>query len=363
MTGPAGVLRTRAAVVRERNGPVQVVDVDLGPPGPGEIRVAVEACGICHSDVLAIHGGIPEQPPLILGHETVGRIEATGPGVDLVVGQRVLLAWRNPCGTCRPCRRQGPAFCLRPVHADTAPVDADEAVLARAFGIGGMASHALVHVGQCVPVGDDLDPVPTSIVGCGVMTGYGSVVRTAAGVTGDHGAVFGCGGVGTAAGGAASRAGAATVVAIDPDPDQRALAGRLGADLCLDPDDDVATTIRRATDGEGLDVAIEAAGHHDVLALAFRCLGVGGTVVQVGSPRPVDHLPIALPQLFLKRATITASIYGDTEPRVGVPELLDLYRSGELPLDEFVGGTIGLSEVPAWFAAPTSGRRTVVVPD
>jgi S-(hydroxymethyl)mycothiol dehydrogenase len=153
-------------------------------------------------------------------------------------------------------------------------------------------------------------------------------------------------------------------VAVDLDDRKLEMAREFGATHTVNSsNEDPVEAIRAVTGGNGVDVAIEAAGHHEVLASAFRSLGSGGTVVQVGSPRPVDHLPIPLPQLFLKRATVTASVYGDIDPREGIPELLDLHRGGDLPLDEFVGGTIPLSRVPEWFENPTPGRRTVVIPD
>jgi S-(hydroxymethyl)mycothiol dehydrogenase len=199
----------RGVIARAPGAPVEPVTVLVPDPGPGEALVRVRACGVCHTDLLYRNGAMAGEFPFLLGHEAAGVVEAVGPGVaGLAPGDAVVLAWRAPCGACRYCARGRPWLCVDSRTADQPTTLQDGTLLTPALGVGAFAERCLVAAGQAVKVDPSARPEAAGLVGCGVMTGYGAVVRTAAVEPGDTVAVFGCGGVGCAAVHAAALAGA-----------------------------------------------------------------------------------------------------------------------------------------------------------
>src|SRR3954469_19726574 len=211
--------QVRGVVAMGKGEPVSMRTVNVPDPGPGEVLVAVQACGVCHTALHYRQGAINDHFPFLLGHEAAGLVEAGGPGVtDLVPGDFCILNWRAVCGECRSCRRGRPWHCFATHNATQKMTLADGTPLTPALGIGAFAEKTLVAAGQATKVDAAAPPEVAGLLGCGVMAGLGAVINTGAVTRGDSVAVFGCGGVGDAAVAAARMAGAHTIIAVDIDP-------------------------------------------------------------------------------------------------------------------------------------------------
>src|SRR5882724_3164174 len=206
----------RAVIARAKDAPVEVVTIVVPDPGPGEALVAVQACGVCHTDLHYREGGIGDDFPYLLGHEAAGLVDAIGDGVTGVApGDFVILNWRAVCGECRACRRGRPWYCFNTHNATQKMTLADGTVLSPALGIGAFAEKTLVAAGQCTKVNPAARPEVAGLLGCGVMAGLGAAMNTGGIGRGDSIAVIGCGGVGNAAIAGARLAGATTIIAVD----------------------------------------------------------------------------------------------------------------------------------------------------
>ncbi|MDQ1636314.1 MAG: S-(hydroxymethyl)mycothiol dehydrogenase, partial [Frankiaceae bacterium] len=200
----------RGVIARGKGQPVEVATIRVPDPGPGEAVVAVQACGVCHTDLHYREGGINDEFPFLLGHEAAGVVESVGPGVDEVAaGDFVVLNWRAVCGNCRACRRGRHQYCFSTFNAEQPMTLTDGTPLSPALGIGAFADKTLVAAGQCTKVDPAARPAVAGLLGCGVMAGLGAALNTGQVGRGDTVAVIGCGGVGDAAVLGASLAGAA----------------------------------------------------------------------------------------------------------------------------------------------------------
>jgi S-(hydroxymethyl)mycothiol dehydrogenase len=353
-------------VARAAHQPVSLERVIVPDPGPGEAVVAVQACGVCHTDLHYREGGINDEFPFLLGHEASGRVEAVGPGVTNVApGQFVVLNWRAVCGNCRSCRRGRPQYCFATHNATQKMTLADGTPLSPALGIGAFAAKTLVAAGQCTPVNPSASPAAAGLLGCGVMAGLGAAMLTGNVQRGDSVAVFGCGGVGDAAIAGARLAGATTIVAVDLDDRKLSWAKEFGATHTVNAGrEDAVEAVRAATGGFGADVCIEAVGHPKVLEQCFFARDLAGTVVQVGVPTPDMRLPdLPMIEFFGRGGALRPSWYGDCLPSRDFPMLVELYLEGRLDLDRFVSETIGLGDVEDAFHKMERGEvlRSVVL--
>ncbi len=278
----------RGVVVRGRGAPARIEPIRLDEPQGGEVLVRIVANGVCHSDLWAIQNGNWGSPfPMLLGHEGAGIVEAAGDDVTHVsVGDRVLLAWAMPCGTCPACVRGRPRRCAHVwdqpprIHAD------DGSRLIGTLSLGSMATHTVVHGAQTIRIPDGVDLTEACLLGCGASTGIGAAVNTAGVTAGDTVAVIGLGGIGLSALLGAKLAGATRIVAIDRVASKLGAALGLGATDVIDAGvDDAVTAVRSLTD-TGVDVAFEATGNAAVVAQAVAMLGRGGTAVSIGVPAP-----------------------------------------------------------------------------
>ena len=358
-------LTVQGVVARERGAPVTLEDVVVPAPGPGEARVQVQACGVCHTDLHYREGGINDAFPFLLGHEAAGIVESVGPDVDDVApGDVVVLNWRAVCGVCRACRRGRPWYCFDTRNATQSMTLTDGTALAPALGIGAFASHTLVAAGQCTKVDPAARPAAAGLLGCGVMAGLGAAINTGGVSRGDTVAVIGLGGVGAAAVLGARLAGARQIIAIDRDPRKLAPARALGATHTVDATQgDVVEAIQALTDGFGADVVIDAVGRPETWLQAFYGRDLAGTVVLVGVPTPQMRLELPLLDVFGRGGSLKSSWYGDCLPSRDFPVLIDLYLQGRLDLDAFVTEEIGLDGVEGALAAMAGGDvlRSVVV--
>jgi len=355
----------RGVVSRAKGAPVTLEEIIVPAPGPGEAVVAIQACGVCHTDLHYREGGINDDFPFLLGHEAAGVIESVGAGVVSVApGDFVVLNWRAVCGECRACRRGRPWYCFATHNAAQKMTLADGTTLSPALGIGAFADKTLVAAGQCTKVDPRARPEAVGLLGCGVMAGLGSSMFTGEVGLGDSVAVFGCGGVGCAAIAGARLAGATTIIAIDLDAGKLELAQKFGATHTIDASTtDPVEAVRGLTDGNGADVCIEAVGNPKVMEQAFFARDLAGTLVQVGVPTPDMRIDLPMIEFFGRGGALKPSWYGDCLPTRDFPKLVDLYLAGRLDLDLFVSETIALDGVEEAFARMQRGEvlRSVVV--
>jgi S-(hydroxymethyl)mycothiol dehydrogenase len=354
----------RAVVALGKGEKVAVETVSVPDPGPGEALVAVQACGVCHTDLHYREGAINDEFPFLLGHEAAGIVEAVGEGVDEVApGDFVILNWRAVCGRCRSCQRGRPWYCFA-THNATQKMTLDGTPLSPALGIGAFAEKTLVAAGQATKVDERARPEAAGLLGCGVMAGLGAAMFTGEVHRGDSVAVFGCGGVGDAAIAGARLAGAATVIAVDIDQRKLSLAREFGATHVVNSSEvDPVEAVRELTGGNGADVCIEAVGHPDVMRQAFYARDLAGTLVQVGVPNPEMRIDLPMIDFFGRGGRLKPSWYGDCLPSRDFPVLIDLYLQGRLDLDRFVSETIPLDQVEEAFERMQQGEvlRSVVV--
>ncbi|WP_327119978.1 S-(hydroxymethyl)mycothiol dehydrogenase [Nocardia sp. NBC_01730] len=355
----------RGVVARSKGAPVEIVDVVIPEPGPHDVVVRVQACGVCHTDLHYREGGINDEFPFLLGHEAAGVVEIVGDAVTHVeVGDYVILNWRAVCGECRACRRGRPWYCFASHNASRKMTLTDGTELSPALGIGAFVDKTLVHEGQCTTVDPEADPAVAGLLGCGVMAGIGAAMNTGAVSRGDTVAVIGCGGVGDAAIAGARLAGAGTIIAIDRDAQKLRWASEFGATHTIDATaEDVVEKIQEYTDGWGADVVIDAVGRPETWKQAFYGRDLAGTVVLVGVPTPDMTIEMPLIDLFSRGGALKSSWYGDCLPERDFPTLIDLYRQGRLPLERFVTERIALDQVEHAFGKMHTGDvlRSVVV--
>ncbi|MBL1118015.1 S-(hydroxymethyl)mycothiol dehydrogenase [Streptomyces sp. 110] len=355
----------RAVVAVKKGAPVEVVPVLVPEPGPGEVLVGVQACGVCHTDLHYRDGAIGDEFPYLLGHEAAGVVEAVGPGVTaLAPGDYVVLAWRAPCGGCRSCRRGRPWYCFDSRNAVQPMTLTDGTPLSPALGIGAFAEKTLVAAGQAVKIDPSAHPEAAGLIGCGVMAGYGAAVHTGGVSNGDTVAVIGCGGVGNAAIAGASLSGARRVIAVDIDDAKLDAATRFGAtDTVNSRGTDPVEAVRELTGGFGANVVIDAVGRPETYTQGFYMRDLAGVLVQVGVPDPEMRIDLPLIDLFSRGGALKSSWYGDCLPSRDFPVLVDLHLSRKLDLEAFVSETITLDEVEAAFAKMQRGEvlRSVVV--
>jgi S-(hydroxymethyl)mycothiol dehydrogenase len=355
----------RGVVARGKGQPVSLETVVVPDPGPGEALVAVQACGVCHTDLHYREGGINDDFPFLLGHEAAGVVEAVGEGVtDVAPGDFVILNWRAVCGACRACLRGRPQYCFATHNATQKMTLADGTPLSPALGIGAFADKTLVAAGQCTKVDPSASPVAVGLLGCGIMAGLGAAINTGGVTRGDSVAVIGCGGVGDAAVAGAHLAGATTIIAVDVDDTKLEWARRFGATHTVNSrETDAVEAVRELTGGFGADVVIEAVGRPETYKQAFYARDLAGTVVLVGVPTPEMTLELPLLDVFGRGGALKSSWYGDCLPSRDFPMLVSLYQQGRLDLDAFVTETIALEDVEAAFEKMHRGEvlRSVVV--
>lgn len=360
----------KAALLRAYGEPLEVVDVELAPLAPEQVRVRIAASGVCHSDLSVQHGKVPFPVPCVLGHEGAGVVEEVGDAVTRVSpGDHVILAWNPACRECVWCAAGQPYLCERGMaDAFAAPYGkvGGETVLA-GFMTATFAERTQVLEKSVVRIDDDVPLEIAALVGCAVTTGVGAVLNTAQVQPGETVAVIGCGGVGLSVIQGAVVAGASAIVAVDLSRSRLALAETMGATATVaasDVDDPVAE-VRAAAGGEGPDHVFEVVGRGQTIRQAFDMTRRGGTFTLVGAGAADDEVTFNALELMMSGRRILGCVYGSADPDRDFPRFLDLYREGRLPLDRLVTDRIGLEQIEDAFAAmeAAEGARTVVVFD
>lgn len=356
-------MKMRAAVLREiglpapyaDSRPLSIEQVELAPPGAGEVLLKIHAAGLCHSDLSAINGDRPWPLPMVIGHEAAGEVIELGVGVtDLAVGDHVVLIFRPNCGTCPSCAVGRPALCEPGGESNATgsllggfkrlalPAGAP---LNHHMGCAAFAQYATVSRRSVVRIEPDLPWDEAALFGCAVLTGAGAVLNTAKTEAGASVAVVGLGGVGFASLMAAAAIGARHLIAVDMLDSKLELARALGATATFNAKDaDIIDRIKAATAG-GVDYAFEMAGAVSALELAYRITRRGGTTVTAGLPNPKALWGLQAVSLIAEERTVKGSYVGSCVPSRDVPRFIAMYRAGKLPVDRMMSEHLGLDDI------------------
>ena len=359
----------KAAVFREVNVPMEIEEITIDKPGPREVLVRTAAAGVCHSDMHFFNGTYPGALPIVLGHESAGIVEQVGSDVGYVKpGDHVITCLSVFCGHCEYCLTGHMSLCDEPEvrrGPEDAPRLSKEGVgLGQFANLSSFAEQMLVHEHSVVKIRDDMPLDRAALIGCGVTTGVGAAIHTAAVEPGSTVAVIGCGGVGLSAINGAAIAGAARVIAVDMVASKLDLARKFGATDAVDASaGDVVQQVRDLTDG-GVHYSFEAIGLKATAEQAFRMLRPGGMATVIGMIPPGHMVELHGPD-FLQEKKIQGSMMGSNRFRVDMPRFVDFYLQGKLHLDDMVSSRIGLADVTDALLALETGEvaRSVIVFD
>jgi alcohol dehydrogenase len=360
-------------VLPRTGGRLEIAELELAPPGPGEVLVRLHASGVCHSDLNAIDGTSETRCPAVLGHEGAGTVEEVGSGVALEPGTRVVLSWLPWCGECAECARGLTHLCAVAWGAmshggllDGSPrFSWDGRPVYHYSLLGTFTERAVVPARSCVPIADDVPWDVGALLGCAIMTGIGAVWNTAGVRPGDRVAVVGCGGVGLSSIMGAAAVAASPIVAVDVAEDRLAAAREAGATetvLWAGTSEATAEAIRDLSAG-GVDYAFEASGRAEAMLAAFLATRARGAAVLIGIAREDAVLPLPAIEIPRKERRVLGSAYGSARPERDFPAILELYRRGALPLERLVSHRLPLDEVEHAFELMRSGSSRRVVLD
>ncbi len=355
----------RAAVLTEFKKPFEMWDLDQAPPGPGEVRVRIMACAICHSDIHFADGAWGGDLPMVLGHEASGEILEVGEGVaDLAPGDRVAVTLVRHCGACPCCEKGYLASCETHLRDRYTPLSKDGQPVTHGIKTAAFAEETVVHESQVVKVGDRIPWEAAALLACGVITGFGAATHTAQVTPGSTVAVIGCGGVGLNAIQGAKHAGAAQIIAVDLAEDRLSAAMAFGAtDRVNAGQDDPVRGVRGLTSKRGADYVLITVGSEAAINQSFKMCAPGGAAVIVGMPA-ADAVSSFGPMLFAALSQrVLGSAMGHMRIKEDIPMLVGLYETGALKLDELVSRRFAFDEVNAAMDATRRGEglRNVVM--
>ncbi|MGM9465209.1 Zn-dependent alcohol dehydrogenase [Streptomyces murinus] len=338
----------RAAVLHEiGQDKLDVLDdIEAAGFGPGKVRIRVRATGLCHSDLSAMNGVLPQPAPFVPGHEGAGEVLEVGEGVrHLKPGDRVVVCWLPACGACPACRRGQTELCLAGfMNAGTPNFRRAGGDVFGFAGTGTFAEEVVLDAGCAVPLPDDVPYDIAALIGCGVTTGLGAALNTADLTAGSSVAVIGCGGVGISAIQGARLKGAAEIVAVDPVPARREAALRFGATRAVSPDG-LAEAKQQVTGGEGFDYVFEVVGRSATARTAYENTRRGGTLVVVGAGAMDDFLQLNMFELFFDEKRILPSLYGGGDVVRSYERAIALWRSGRIDLAGLITHRVPLAAV------------------
>ena len=356
----------RAAVLSAPGESLRVTDIDLPEPGPGQVRVRIAATGVCHSDLSLARGTLRQAMPVVLGHESAGTVVSVGEGVTSTApGDRVVLCWAPPDGTCWYCRQGEPWLCETSSSAASTPYATVHGQdLFPGLSTGGFAEETVVAERAVIPVPEEVPLEHAALVGCAVMTGVGAVLNTAKVRDGQSVLVVGLGGVGLSVVQGARLAGAGQVIVVDRAPEKLELARSMGATDVLEAGGELAKQVRALTEKRGADHAFDCVGLADTIRSSWSATRRGGVTTIVGIGGKEQQVSFTALELFHFARTIQGCVYGSTDPLVDIPRILGHAAEGRLDLGSLISGTVGLDGVDDAFAEMSAGKgaRTLVVP-
>ncbi len=354
----------KAAILWERDKPLEVrSDVSLTDFGDSDVQVAIKSSGVCHSDVSVQNGTIPAGTPCVLGHEGAGVVEQVGKAVTSVrAGDKVIVSFVPACGRCKACLRGQSQLCEGMAAMATTPhflVDGKK--IGGMTGCGTFAEQMIVPESAIVKIDADVPLDIAALIGCGVMTGVGASINTAAIRPGSSVVIFGAGGVGIAAIQGARVAGAAEIVAVDTLLAKAEQAKRFGATHACTPEG-LGDLRQSITAGEGFDYALECVGHPATIRACYDAARRGGTAVIVGVGRLDQMVQFSAFEFFYGDKSLKGSMYGSANVRVDMPKLLRLWKYGRLDLEGMITRRIQLDDVNDAFRAMQAGEviRSVI---
>lgn len=367
-------MKTQAVVLRdmgraapyELSRPLEVEEVEVEGPGPGEALIEIASAGLCHSDLSVIDGSRPRVLPMVLGHEASGIVRELGAGVrELRVGDPVVFSFVPACGRCGPCAAGRAALCEEGQRANAAGTllsgrrrlrEAGGSELHHHLGVSAFARYAVAAEQSLVRVPDTLALDRAALFGCAVMTGVGAVLNTAKVEAGSSVAVFGLGGVGLSAVMGAKAAGAAVIVAVDLVASKLELARSLGATHAIRADSpSLLEELRAATRG-GASSVFEAVGSEAVLAQAFAATARGGTTVSMGLARTGREVRLPAVALVAEERVVRGSYMGSCVPKRDIPRFIAMHQAGLLPVERLLSGTLELGRINSGFDALARGE-------
>ncbi|NGO80239.1 Zn-dependent alcohol dehydrogenase [Streptomyces sp. YC504] len=356
----------RAAVLPAVGSPLELVEIDLPEPGPGQVRVKLAAAGVCHSDLSLSNGTMKVPTPCVLGHEGAGTVLAVGEGVDhIAVGDAVVLNWAPSCGSCHHCTIGEVWLCVSALagSANVYARTADGQDLHPGLNVAAFAEETVVAANCVLPVPDGVPLTDAALLGCAVLTGYGAIHHSARVREGESVAVYGVGGVGLATLQSARIAGAGPIIAVDVSPAKEELARAAGATEFVLASDTTAKDIRKLTGGRGADVAVECVGRADTIRTAWESTRRGGRTTVVGIGGKDQQVTFNALELFHWGRTLAGCVYGNCDPVADLPVLAEHIRAGRLDLSALVTEHIALDGIPAAFENMIAGKggRALVV--
>lgn len=341
----------RAAVLREIGGEtLEIVDdVTVGELGPTDVKVDIKATGVCHSDLHAMKGDLPQGAPFVPGHEGAGVVTEVGSAVTrLSVGDHVVVAWSPPCGQCVACVDQkSPHLCIMIQFAIAgAPrFKQGDADLFGMAGTGTFAEQIVLPQEAAIKIDDDVPFEIASLIGCGVTTGVGAAINTAGVEPGSTCVVFGCGGVGISVIQGCRIAGAAAIVAVDLNDEKLEMAKRFGATHSVKPDGLDAVKGEVTGMAGGFDYAFEAIGLPQTVRASYDAVRRGGTAIVVGVGNMGQTVEFNMFELFFQEKTLKGSYYGSADVRSDFNRLLRLWKAGKLDLEGMISQRIKMEDV------------------
>jgi len=359
----------KAAVCRAFGEPLRIEDVTLAEPGPGEIKVRLAACAICHSDIIFMDGGWGGPLPAVYGHEASGIVEEVGAGVgSLAAGDHVVVTLIRSCGHCHYCAQGAATVCETtfPLDEKSPLSDGHGAPLHHGLRTGAFAEVVVVEASQAVAIPKDVPLASASLLACGVITGVGAVTNTADVPAGASVAVVGAGGVGLNSIQGAALVGAREIIAVDLVESKLAAARSFGATRTVNAaTGDVIQAVREATQGRGVDYVFVTVGVASAFEQAYAMIGKLGTVVLVGMPPNGVMTEIEPGEVANDGQRILGSKMGAARIQLDIPNLVSLYQQGRLKLDELISGRYALDDINDAVDAARSGQalRNVIVFD
>jgi NDMA-dependent alcohol dehydrogenase len=361
-------MKTRAAVLYKPDEPIRIEEIELDPPKEREVQVKIVAAGVCHSDYHIVTGELPGYMPMALGHEGAGIVEEVGPGVtNCKPGDHVVLSFIPSCGQCFYCTsghtnlcNMGAAILMGPQLDGTFRMhNAKGEDVGQMCVISTFSERTVVPDMSVVKVADYYPLDKAVLVGCGVPTGIGAVIHRAKVQPGSTVMVIGCGGIGMNAVQGAALAGARMIIAVDVVDFKLEKAKEFGATHTINAKtQDVVQIVKDLTWGLGVDYAFEAIATPATIGQAYACIGKNGTVVVIGlTPATAESIPIPPLDLVLFQKTVMGTLYGDSQPRNDIPNLLQLYGAGKIKLDELITHTYTLDQINEAYADMLAGKN------